>query len=229
MVVQAPPNISVLTYCMARGRHAALMVPYTVALLHDRDEMVFVDYSCPEDSGRAVKAACPNVRVVWVPGLTYWHPTHARNCAATAARNDIFIFVDVDNLMAKALFDYCRRLQHGQFFALPPAPGKSGFMAIRRADFFKVNGYEEALIGPSYDDTSMYRALDCAGISRVDIKAHDCDVELIEAENQRRMLEPMNGDTWRQNQDITTILRERHPYRNNVGRNNWGGGWRICP
>jgi glycosyltransferase involved in cell wall biosynthesis len=221
----ALPTISVITMCKGRYQQAFDMVPHTKSLLKEGDEIVFVDYSCPENSGRFIEDTY-HVRCVWVPQRRWWNPAHARNCGAVNARGDIFLFVDIDNLVPQKLYEHCRTVPRDKFYALLPAPNKSGFMAINRSDFFKVNGYEEGLAAYGYEDTAMYRALDLAKVGRVDLK--DFDVDVIAPDHQTRCFEPCCGNVWVQNQDICTILRQRHEYRNNVGVN-WGIGWRLEP
>lgn len=218
------PTISVLTYCKRRLAQAMAMIPHTVGLLQDGDELVFVDYSCEDESYLWVKAHYPQVRIVHVPGRRWYSHPHARNCAAVNARGDIFLFVDIDNLVPRELYEKCRDVPHGEFYALIPAPNKSGFCAIHRSDFYKVNGYEEGIPSYCYEDTCFYRALDAAKVARVDLT--DFDVDVIAADEQPRALEPCDGDPWTQNQDIANILRKRHPYKNNVGTN-WGIGCTV--
>jgi glycosyltransferase involved in cell wall biosynthesis len=225
----AIPTISVVTMCKGRRSQALKMIPHTLSLLLAGDEIVFVDYSCPQDTGRLINAnyvLSQQLRCVWVPGRRWWNPAHARNCGAVNARGDILLFVDIDNIVPKVLYEKCREVPQEKFYALLPALNKSGFMAINRRDFFKINGYEEGLAAYGYEDTSTYRALDLAKIGRVDLKEFDVDV--LEPDNQYKAFEPCRGDVWIQNQDITTILRQRHEYRNNIGVN-WGVGWKLEP
>lgn len=221
-------TLSILTFCKGRLEQALLMVPHTLNLLNDGDEIVFVDYSCPQDSGRIVQAKWPQIRVFWVPHRRWWSMPHARNCAAVNARGDIFIVHDIDILMPPELFERCRQLERGYFYALPPGPNRSGWCAIHRSDFYKVNGYEEGMPPYSYNDTAFYRALDLAKVFRRDITDLDIEVLNPDADNQYRAHQKANGNTWIQNEAICNILRQRHEYKNNISIN-WGIGWTLTP
>lgn len=226
------PAISFCTYCMDRLPQAKISIPRALEALDATDECVLVDFSCPEHTAAVFASLYENtpdkrLTIVTVPGMTWWQQTHARNCAALAAQHDLLMFVDIDNLIHKTAIVRARTLQKGSFFALLPGKHFSGFCVIWREDFLKVNGYEEGL-SYGYDDTNFYRALECADIHRIDWT--DYKPNIIDDPKAALHWEPMEGPInmgsaqWTQNQTITDILRQRHPYKNNMSRN-WGKGW----
>lgn len=208
---------------MKRLSQVKQSVPRLLSLIKPGDEVVLVDYSCPERSGAWAKTLNnPNLIIVSVPGKTWWHSSHARNCAMRASSKDILAFMDIDNLLPNGLVERIRGMPKGMFYALLPGTNLSGFCCLWRDDFLKVNGYEEALVGWQYEDTNIYRALDLAGVKRVDLK--DVKPQILDPDRQVRVLEAHGGDVWQQNCAITDILRQRHQWKNNVSRN-WGLGW----
>ena len=217
------PTISVCTYCMKRLGQAKQSVPHLLSQVKPGDEVVFVDYSCPEGAGGWAKSLNNSqLKVISVPGRSWWNPAHAHNCAMRASAGDIVVFMDIDNMLPNGLLERIRGMPRGQFYAYLPGDNLSGFCCIWRDEFLKVNGYEEALAGWGYEDTSLYRALDLAGVKRVDMK--DVKPLVLDPNRQVRVLEPVMGDPWRQNWAITDVLRQRHRFRNNVNRD-WGLGW----
>lgn len=217
-------KLSICTFAKNRLEQVKRTLPHTLSILAHEDEIVFVDYSDPQNSGTWAKDNIHDDRIVviWVPNMKWWHMNHARNCAGVNAKNDILVFMDIDNLPNIHCINAVRNLPPKIWYGAGVGVNISGFAAIRKSDFWSVNGYEEALVGYGYDDTSMHIALGNMGIPRVDLSP-DCRPSVIDGE-QVRILEPSNGYTWEQNKKITQILGERHPYRVNVGRN-WATGW----
>ena len=217
-------NLSICTYSKNRLKHTQQAVPNLLNITEAGDEIVFVDYSCQEGSGKWVKSLQnPKIKVIYVDNRQWWHAAHARNCAAVNTKNSILVFMDIDNIIPKELLSTIRNMPRGQFYALIPGPDISGFCAMYREDFFKINGYEEAIVGHYYEDTNMYRALDLATVKRIDIKI---PVRVLDPNTQVRILEAQTGDIWSQNEAITNVLRQKHLYRNNVSRN-WALDWHI--
>jgi glycosyltransferase involved in cell wall biosynthesis len=217
------PKISVCTYCMKRFEQAKVSIPHLLSQIGPDDEIVFVDYSCPEKSGSWAKSLSNrHLKTISVTGRSWWNPAHAHNCAAKASIGNILVFMDIDNIFPDGLLGRVRTMSKRSFYAFLPGDNLSGFCCIWKEDFLQINGYEEALAGWGYEDTSLYRALDLAGIKRIDIT--DVKPQVLNPDKQTRVLEPTEGDPWQQNWAITDILRQRHPYKNNIHRD-WGLGW----
>lgn len=217
-------SISICTFAMNRLEDVKKSVPHMVSLLNEQDELIFVDYSDPQQSGHWVFENIKDERVVVVevPGMRLWHMNHARNCAALNASKDVFVFYDIDILVPNRVFDSIRAMPSNLWYGIGVGRNISGFAAISRDNFYKVSGYEEALVGHGYDDTNMHIRLRDAGIERVDLD-HTHTVSF-HTDVQVRTIEKDSPFTWDINRRITEVLRERHPFRNNINRN-WGCGW----
>ena len=64
------------------------------------NEVIVVDYSCPEETGEFVTANFPSVRVVSVAGEKHFSNWKARNAGASIASSDVLVFVDADTILA---------------------------------------------------------------------------------------------------------------------------------
>lgn len=220
-------NISVCTFCKGRLDQAKRSLPHILAQLQDDDEVIFVDYSDADNAGIWARDNIKDakLKIIWVPHRKYWHMNHARNCAGIHATKDILVFMDIDNLPSKEIIEKIRGMSKGKCYNIGCGPNISGFVAMHKEDYLDVNGYEEALVGHGYDDTSMYIALERKGIVGVKL---DEKFSVIECENQVRIFEPYIGDAWEQNRKIVLTLLERHKYKVNISRN-WGLGTQLTP
>ncbi len=65
------------------------------------NEVIVVDYSCPQGTGEFVREYFPAVRVVSVTGEEHFSNWKARNAGASIASSDVLVFVDADTLLAE--------------------------------------------------------------------------------------------------------------------------------
>ncbi len=216
-------NLSIITYAARRFDQVKIVIPHLLSIMDYNDELIFVDYSCPDHCGRWVRSlGDPRVAVVKVYGMNWFHHPHAINIGATFATKPILIVHDIDIMESKDLLSRIREMKHGEWIHTGCASNISGYCAVWKEDFFHVGGYEEALVGHPYHDTAFYSSLDASGVKCVPV-LNMPQAQLQPGTDQFRHHEKNGGDTWTQNQDIVKILRQRHPYKNNVSRN-WGIG-----
>lgn len=206
------PSLSICTYCKGRLSHARLFVAEILPLLSGSDELVFVDYDDPENSGEYIR--CLNdkrVRLILVKRSQYWMPSHAHNCAGFNADKELLVFCDIDieNLPISTI----RLLKPTEF---GEACNNQGLVAMWKSDFVEINGYEEAMVGWGYEDKHVKKSLRAFGRNAVNVgkvRCHKFD--------HVRILDPLvKWDTFAKiNREIAQVLRKLHPYKNNIGRN----------
>lgn len=136
----------------------------------DIDELIIVDYSCPDSAAKKVikskSFSNKKVKVLCVPekitGPFYNHG-HARNIGAKAAQGDLFLFVNVDTFYSNELIENIREIEdndvHPSVYLREEAKPYTSHselknkvpeerylddnFVIRNAVFYDVNGYSE--------------------------------------------------------------------------------------
>ena len=146
------------------------------------NELIVVDYSCPDRSGEFVTSQCPSARVVQVPDQRHFSNWKARNAGAAVATSELLLFVDADTILAPGAIGEIEKhlpVNAYGFFdrqasAASAAGGSAlaanqlkGFHAIPRDAFRSVGGYDEVLEGyASGADTDLEERLGMLGLSR---------------------------------------------------------------
>ena len=228
-------NISVCTFCKGRLHHAIQNIPHTLSLLGENDELILVDYDCPDKVGEWCEQNHKNVKVVFVKNRVYWNASHAHNCAGVNAKNDIILFLDIDVVLNEKLIEEVRNMKEGNFLrhnkVINMKDGNGnvsvtkdlttyGTCAVYNKDFKEVNGYEEAFVSWGHEDESFYKSLRALGMTDNYFINYGHCITHDDTERNRYLGE----GKWRwhrSNARICKILRKRHKYKNNINRN-WG-------
>ena len=146
------------------------------------NEVIVVDFSCPQGTGDFVSAKFPSVRLVSVEGQEHFSNWKARNAGAAVATSNVLIFVDADTLLAPGAIEWAETnlppKTYG-FFDSPTSRGFNrdgprvaanqlkGFQIVPRAAFQRVGGYDEVLEGYAAGaDTDLEQRLAMIGLKR---------------------------------------------------------------
>lgn len=176
-------TFSIITTCKGRLEHLKKSLPKMVA--QSCDEVIVVDFSCPQGTGDFVSAKFPSVRLVSVEGQEHFSNWKARNAGAAAATSDVLIFIDADTLLAAdaiewvatnvpprtyGFFDSKTSRAFNQAGPRVAANQLKGFQIVPRAAFRRVGGYDEVLEGYAAGaDTDLELRLSMIGLRRVPI------------------------------------------------------------
>jgi len=141
-------KISLVTVSKGRLHHIKQTLPLMVA--QGADEVIVVDYGCPDKTGDWVEANFPDTQVVRVDDDPGFCTGRARNLGAQQASGDWFAFVDADIKTGPGWVSWMRdNVQPGHFYLAAQTPGKRdpdifGTVVCARADFEAIGGYDEA-------------------------------------------------------------------------------------
>lgn len=162
-------SIAFVTTCRKRLHHIQQTLPILAG--SKADEVILVDYGCPDNSGDWVEANHPAVKVVRVTDDPDFCAARARNMGAAAASAEWLVMIDGDILIQPEWLDWMQEnLKAGEFYR--PAltsekkidPETYGTFICRRADFEAVEGYDEIFRGWGGEDDDLYRRLIRRGI-----------------------------------------------------------------
>lgn len=165
-------RIAFVTTCKNRLHHLQQTLPLWVA--EAPDEIVVVDYGCPQGTGDWVEANWPQVKVVRVTDDPGFCLSRARNLGAAAADAEWVCFIDADILVRAGWVAWMRaHLRRGGVYRAG-AVGKrrqtetSGTAVLERAAWRAVGEYDELFTGWGGEDTDLYDRLQLAGVEQRD-------------------------------------------------------------
>ncbi len=144
--------ISAITTCKGRLDDLRFSLP---TMIEHADEVIVVDYGCPDGTHKYVSMHYPGVKCIQVKGRRYFNLSHARNIGAKASSSDILLFIDADVGMGEGF-----RERIIETFNATDITGFScgyimGTAAIRRSIFFEVKGYNEKVEDWGWEDQDL--------------------------------------------------------------------------
>ncbi len=165
-------RVSIVTTSKGRLHHIRDTVPRMLAC--GVDEVVVVDYGCPDGTGDWVERHCPGARVLRVTDDPGFCLPRARNLGARATQGDWIAFVDGDVQVGAGWGDWMRRhLRAGHFYRAGPIDGTRhpetwGTAICARRDWEAVGGYDEVFRGWGGEDFDLYLQLRQNGVVESD-------------------------------------------------------------
>jgi len=159
--------ISIFTAVMNRDRRMADTL-HNWLQFNWFDEVVIVDWS----STIPFEFTDSRVKIYRVEDEQHWILSQAYNLSARLTLGDTLVKMDADYRIKDCFYeniipipDGCYRhgTYEGEWDYLNIDDNNkylNGFVALRREDFFKVNGYHEGITYYGWDDTDLYARLD---------------------------------------------------------------------
>ncbi len=158
-----------VTTCKGRLHHLQQTLPLIVA--EAPDEIVVVDYNCPQGSGDWVEANYPQVKVVRVTDDTGFRLARARNLGAAATSVPWICFIDADIRVAAGFVAWMRaHARERHYYRQAPVNGNRdletyGTVLCPRRAFQAIGGYDELFTGWGGEDDDLYDRLLIAGLN----------------------------------------------------------------
>lgn len=159
-------QLSIVTTCKNRLEHLRQTLP---AMLAQADsEVIVVDYGCPQGCGDWVLEHFPQVRVIHVDDDPEFCLARARNAGARQARAEWLAFVDADIVLAGDFAAVVTPLLIPGYHYINDAGTWEtyGTCLCRRADFDRIEGYDEVFGRLRGEDEDLYFRLSGIGVSR---------------------------------------------------------------
>jgi glycosyltransferase involved in cell wall biosynthesis len=184
------PSVAFITTCKGRLHHLQQTLPLMAA--EKPDELIVVDYSCPDGSGAWVEQEYPQAKVVRTEGKDKFNLCDARNLGAAAATSDWLFFVDADIRLAKGMLGKLRkRLKPGGFYMPEWVRGTPidiwGSSVSPRLTYEELEGYDEVFEGWGADDEDFYHRMESAGLERRHYPAEWVD-PIVHADEERAVV-----------------------------------------
>jgi hypothetical protein len=162
------PKVSFATTCMGRSMHVqeTLIKNIQDNRGYPRLEVVLLDYNSGDGLEQWVRDHCRQwieEKILFFYRTTepkFFHRSHAKNVAHLLASGDVVVNVDADNWVGRGFAQHLGRL-----FAEHPVGmcrcgrsgdgGAGGRIAVSRAEFIGLGGYEEQMLGWGYEDGDL--------------------------------------------------------------------------
>jgi len=142
-------SVAIVTTCKGRLAHLRQSLP--LMLEQGADEVIVVDYGCPEGTADWVKKNYPQVKIVRVDDDPGFCLSCARNAGARAVKSDWICFIDADILVQPGFVAWMRnQLEPNSFYRTPMIDGKwdaCGSFIVSRVAFERIGGYDEVFRG----------------------------------------------------------------------------------
>jgi hypothetical protein len=215
-------TLSLIVTCKGRLAQARVSVPAALSVLGPGDELVFVDYDCPDHAADLMRALfIPRCTVVRIRDCPSFHANHARNLGLRVAVCDVCVFADIDFSVTAALVAECRACRSDEFLLQHDEVHSLGFLAAWRSVFLDVQGWEEAFTGYGEEDTFQRQVLMARGLRPTLMVSRLVPLSL--GPHPRFYEDPNLAVGIYTNRRMVEILRMRHAWKQNVNRN-WGHG-----
>ena len=162
-------SIAFVTTCKGRLHHLKETLPLIVA--QAPDEIIVVDYGCPQGTGDWVETHYPGVSVVRVTDDPGFCVARARNLGAARSSSRWVCFIDADVRINAGWVAWLRGNLHPKFFyRAAPVNGQRdkdtwGTVACTRKAFEAIEGYDEAFRGWGGEDGDLYMRLAALGLA----------------------------------------------------------------
>jgi glycosyltransferase involved in cell wall biosynthesis len=156
-------------------------------LAQNCNEVIVVDFSCPQGTAAFVSENFPTVQVLSVEGQKHFSNWKARNAGAAVAKSDVLVFVDADTILAEGAIDWiAANVPPRTFGYVDSAASRTfnrggprlaanqlkGFQVIPTRAFRRVGGYDEILEGYAAGaDTDLELRMAMIGLTRRPIDA----------------------------------------------------------
>ena len=169
------PDIAFVTTCKGRMRHIQRTLPSLVE--QSPDEIVVVDYGCPDGVGDWVADNYPDIAVVRVNDDPGFCVARARNRGAQNVKSTWICFIDADVQAKPGWVEWMRNHLDTRFFY--QAGARDGvrdketwgtFLCAREA-FEQVEGYDEVFRGWGGEDEDIYSRLRISGLAAMSYPA----------------------------------------------------------
>lgn len=155
-------TVTLITISKGRLSHLRETLPAMIA--QQADELIVVDYNCPDGTGDWVEKTFPKIRCVRSDDKGPFSASKARNLGAANATGDWLCFVDADIILAPSFLSFVRSLlAPGRYFRPPPASGLWNPIVCRRIAWAGIGGFDEVIADWGGEDDDFFRRLELRG------------------------------------------------------------------
>ena len=158
-------DIAFVLTCKGRLHHLKETLPLIVR--QEPDEIIVVDYGCPDGTAAWVAVNFPRVKIVQFDSQSF-NLSHARNIGVKAVQSMWLCFIDSDIKIAPGWLEWLRHnIRPNSFYRSDNRKcdkDTNGTMVCLRSDFESVGGYDEVFKDYACEDMDIYLRLRWVGV-----------------------------------------------------------------
>lgn len=157
-------TVAFVVTCKGRLHHLKEALPLIMA--QNPDEMIVVDYGCPDGTKDWVEGNFPDAKLVYVDDDTGFSVSRARNFGAAHAVAEFICFIDADVKVGAGFVDWLKKNLDEEYYYLIDLKSRTsltGTVVCAKEAFAKIGGYDEAYRGWGGEDLDLYHMLDFSG------------------------------------------------------------------
>jgi glycosyltransferase involved in cell wall biosynthesis len=161
-------SVAFVTTSKGRLHHVKQTLPLIAA--QNPDEIIVVDYGCPDGTSAWVKCNFPAVKVVRVNDDPGFCLSRARNIGAARSLSELICFIDADIKIGAGLIPWIKTSARSDaVYRAGLVNGRPNFETfgtaiIPRKIFVSIGGYDEVFRGWGGEDTDIYNRLRMSGV-----------------------------------------------------------------
>jgi len=163
-------SIAFITTCKGRLSHLQQTLP--LLMEQQPDEMIVVDYDCPQNAGAWAYSRFKSVKSVKVSDAPNFNLSRARNIGASYATSKWLCFIDADICAQQGWVEWLRQnLREGFFYTQAALDGRlsngaQGTCVCEHSAYRTAGKYDEVLQGWGGEDDDFYYRLRRQGFKR---------------------------------------------------------------
>jgi glycosyltransferase involved in cell wall biosynthesis len=159
-------RFAIVTVCKSRLHHLKQSLPNMIS--QGADEVIVVDYDCPQGTAEWVEAHHQGVKVVRATDPLGFCLSRARNIGTAAAKAKWICIVDADGLLRPGWLAWLDANLSDESYSFigdqSRQPESAGVLVARRSDILLAGGYDEAIRGWGPDDLDLRSRLRALGL-----------------------------------------------------------------
>jgi len=159
-------DITFIITCKGRLHHLKEALP--LFLKENPDEIIVVDYGCPDGTADWLAANAPVVKVVKFESPTF-NLSHARNLGAEKAKSKWLCFVDADIIVKPGWIEWLKKnMKMNRYYRnnnYRGDHGTCGTVICPRPAFESIGGYDKVISSWGGEDKDLYIRLEHSGVS----------------------------------------------------------------
>jgi glycosyltransferase involved in cell wall biosynthesis len=158
------PELTYVTTCKGRLHHLKQSLPVVVA--QGLENIIVVDFDCPDGTAQWVRENFPSVQVIKIEGQPKFLHSRSHNIGGNAVKTPWIAFFDADAVVNPQFFEKVTPILKPGFYYIPNNPDGTtwGSCLVEKSSFQLAGGYDEAVANWGGVDMAFYNLLNFVGI-----------------------------------------------------------------
>ena len=157
-------EITLVIPCKGRAAHVLSSIPILESIF---ENILVVDYNCPENISEQLKNKFPKIRCIKEENAHDYNAAKARNIGLRKVDTNFVFFKDADIIPSQDFIKNLGEINYYEYFALMGrhrALGANGSILVPTDSALKIEGYDEFFKGYGQEDIDFFERLKMLGL-----------------------------------------------------------------